>query len=113
MAYQALYRKWRPSNFEEVKGQDHIVTTLKNQIEMNLTDIVNTVVGCRINLDHIHGSLLIDRTAHSTFIAGTAIDRMFAIHCLGKNLGNGSLTGSSCTAKQIGMPDTIHLYLIF
>ena len=32
---------------------------------------------------------------------------MFAIHCLGKNLGNGSLTGSSCTAKQIGMPDTI------
>lgn len=35
MAYQALYRKWRPSNFEEVKGQDHIVTTLKNQIEMN------------------------------------------------------------------------------
>ena len=79
----------------------------------NLTDIVNTVVGCRINLDHIHGSLLIDRTAHSTFIAGTAIDRMFAIHCLGKNLGNGSLTGSSCTAKQIGMPDTIHLYLIF
>ncbi len=35
MAYQALYRKWRPGTFEEVKGQDHIVTTLKNQIEMN------------------------------------------------------------------------------
>lgn len=35
MAYQALYRKWRPSNFDEVRGQDHIVTTLKNQIEMN------------------------------------------------------------------------------
>ena len=28
MAYQALYRKWRPSNFDEVRGQDHIVTTL-------------------------------------------------------------------------------------
>lgn len=35
MAYQALYRKWRPSGFDEVKGQDHIVTTLKNQIQMN------------------------------------------------------------------------------
>lgn len=35
MAYQALYRKWRPSGFDEVRGQDHIVTTLKNQIQMN------------------------------------------------------------------------------
>lgn len=32
MSYQALYRKFRPDNFEEVRGQDHIVTTLKNQI---------------------------------------------------------------------------------
>ena len=33
MSYTALYRKWRPSNFDEVKGQDHIVTTLRNQIK--------------------------------------------------------------------------------
>ena len=33
MSYTALYRKWRPDNFSDVKGQDHIVTTLKNQIE--------------------------------------------------------------------------------
>ena len=33
MAYTALYRKWRPGTFEDVKGQDHIVTTLKNQIK--------------------------------------------------------------------------------
>ena len=32
MSYTALYRKFRPSTFEDVKGQDHIVTTLKNQI---------------------------------------------------------------------------------
>ncbi len=32
MAYMALYRKWRPASFEDVKGQDHIVKTLKNQI---------------------------------------------------------------------------------
>lgn len=32
MAYQALYRKWRPRSFDEVKGQDAIVRTLKNQI---------------------------------------------------------------------------------
>jgi len=32
MGYTALYRKFRPSTFDEVKGQDHIVKTLKNQI---------------------------------------------------------------------------------
>ena len=32
MSYKALYRKWRPDTFEEVKGQEHIVTTLRNQI---------------------------------------------------------------------------------
>lgn len=32
MSYMALYRKWRPSTFQDVKGQDHIVQTLKNQI---------------------------------------------------------------------------------
>lgn len=33
MSYMALYRKFRPQEFEDVKGQDHIVTTLKNQIK--------------------------------------------------------------------------------
>ena len=33
MSYTALYRKFRPDDFNDVKGQDHIVTTLKNQIK--------------------------------------------------------------------------------
>ena len=33
MSYTALYRKFRPVSFEDVKGQDHIVTTLKNQLK--------------------------------------------------------------------------------
>ena len=35
MSYTALYRKYRPDTFDEVKGQDHIVTTLRNQIKAN------------------------------------------------------------------------------
>lgn len=35
MSYTALYRKFRPDTFLDVKGQDHIVTTLKNQIRAN------------------------------------------------------------------------------
>ena len=33
MSYQALYRKFRPQTFHDVKGQEHIVTTLRNQIK--------------------------------------------------------------------------------
>lgn len=32
MSYTALYRKWRPVTFADVRGQDHVVRTLKNQI---------------------------------------------------------------------------------
>lgn len=38
MAYQALYRKFRPDTFDKVVGQDHIVRTLKNEI---LSDMVS------------------------------------------------------------------------
>ncbi len=32
MAYQAIYRRWRPTTFDDVVGQAHITKTLKNQI---------------------------------------------------------------------------------
>lgn len=35
MSYMALYRKFRPGSFEDVKGQDHISKTLQNQIKAN------------------------------------------------------------------------------
>ena len=35
MAYQALYRKYRPTKFQEVVGQKHIIKTLKNAVSEN------------------------------------------------------------------------------
>ncbi len=35
MGYIALYRRWRPKQFKDVVGQDHITTTLSNQIINN------------------------------------------------------------------------------
>jgi len=37
MGYTALYRKFRPHDFNEVRGQEHIVTTLKNQVQSGRT----------------------------------------------------------------------------
>lgn len=37
MAYQALYRKYRPKNFDEVVGQDVVIKTLKNALKTGKT----------------------------------------------------------------------------
>ncbi len=47
MAYQALYRKWRPSRFEDVCGQEHITHTLKKQISSNKTGHAYLFTGTR------------------------------------------------------------------
>ena len=33
MTYQSLYRKFRPKSFDDLLGQDHVTTTLKNQLK--------------------------------------------------------------------------------
>ena len=33
-AYQVIARRWRPKQFSELVGQDHVVKTLGNAIEM-------------------------------------------------------------------------------
>ena len=33
MSYTALYRRFRPLKFEDMVGEEHITTTLKNQIK--------------------------------------------------------------------------------
>ncbi len=47
MSYVALYRKFRPNTFEDVKGQDAIVTTLRNQIRTERTGHAYLFCGTR------------------------------------------------------------------
>src|SRR2546421_3642359 len=32
MAYQSLYRRYRPQRFAELRGQDHVTATLRNAV---------------------------------------------------------------------------------
>ena len=47
MSYTALYRKYRPDTFDEVKGQDHVVTTLRNQLIAGRTSHAYLFTGSR------------------------------------------------------------------
>ena len=40
MAYQSLYRRYRPRRFSEVRGQEHVVGALRNAVN-NQTQAIN------------------------------------------------------------------------
>ncbi len=47
MQYTALYRKFRPMTFSEIVGQEHITTTLKNQVIADRVGHAYLFTGCR------------------------------------------------------------------
>lgn len=47
MEYTALYRRFRPMTFKEIVGQDHITTTLRNQVIANRVGHAYLFTGCR------------------------------------------------------------------
>lgn len=85
MSYTALYRKFRPARFEDVKGQDHIVTTLKNQIQSGKTQHAYLFTGTR-------GT------------GKTSVAKLFAkaINCESPNGVDPCMECSSCRAIQSG-----------
>ena len=52
MAYVALYRAYRPQQFKDVVGQQHIIKTLQNAIQLNkVAKIKNTLTGEQQDID--------------------------------------------------------------
>ena len=47
MSYEVLARKWRPQQFSEVVGQNHVVQTLINAIKQNRVAHAYIFVGPR------------------------------------------------------------------
>lgn len=90
MSYTALYRKFRPQVFADVKGQDHIVQTLKNQ-------------------------LISDRIGHAYLFCGTrgtgktTVAKIFAkaVNC--QNPVNGEPCGECASCKSIASGNSMNV----
>ncbi len=82
MSYQALARKWRPKNFVEVVGQDHVVKALTNALDQ----------------DRLHHAYLFTGTRG---VGKTTLARIFA-KCLNCEQGINSSSCGECNAcKEI------------
>ncbi len=79
MPYQALYRKYRPNNFDDVVGQDVVIKTLKNAIHLGKTSHAYMFSGPR-------------------GVGKTSIAKIFAktINCLDLKNGNACNECSNC-----------------
>lgn len=82
--YGSLYRKYRPKNFAEILGQDHIVEALKRQVATN-------------NLAHAY---LFSGT-RGTGKTSTALVFAKAINCLHPNQGEPCLQCENCLNPNI------------
>ena len=85
MAYQALYRKYRPKTFSEVYGQEHITETLKNELAAGTTVHAYLFTGTR-------GT---GKTSCAKILAN-------AVNCLNLKDGNPCLECDSCKASFEG-----------
>jgi len=90
LAYQALYRRYRPTTFDEIAGQEHICKTLKNQIETNQISHAYLFTGTR-------------------GIGKTSAARIFAraVNCLSPVKGNPCKKCLACT--EVNPVDIIEL----
>lgn len=83
--YKALYRKWRPQVFDDVVGQEHIVETLKNEVQTGRFAHAYLFTGAR-------GT---GKTTCSKILAK-------AVNCLHPVEGNPCLTCASCRGIEDG-----------
>ena len=74
-------------------------------------DMVHTVVGGGIQLQHIQHAAVVDAKAGVALVTGVAVHRVAAVHRLGQDLGAGSLAGAPGTGKEVGVAQAILRHL--
>ena len=84
-----------------------------NDIIPQVTDIIYTIIGGCIDLQHIHTGAVINTAASLTAITGIPILRILTVYSLRQDLGGAGLTRSPGTGEQISVAQATALQLGF
>ena len=77
------------------------------------TDLIHTIVGSGVQLQHVQKAAAFDSHAGRTLTAGVSIYRMLTVDSLGQDFGTGGFSRAAGTGKKIGMGRTSFCYLLF
>ena len=78
----------------------------------DFTNVIDTIVGSRIDFNHIHGIACGNRLTNCTLSTRASVYRVFTVNCFCKYLGNRCFSGSPCSTEQVCVSDTICFNLI-
>ena len=96
-----------------VNNVDAVFAADRREVRLvpDVPDVVDTVVGRRVNFHHVQDAAAVNAAAGVAFIAGVPVHRVLTVDGLGEDLGAGRLAGSAGAGEQIGvrMPPGLHL----
>ncbi len=78
----------------------------------DLTDIIHTVIGCSIDLDHVHRSACLNGFAHLTLTQGLPFTGCSQFTAFARIFATVVLPVPRCSAEKICMSDTVCVDLI-
>ena len=113
---QQMLRRFLDDLQQRIEGRDgqhmHLIDDVHtlfhlagriNSIVPQVPDIVDTIVGGRIDLQHIHAGARIDGPAGLADIAGVAVMGIQTVDRLGKDLGAAGLARTPRAREQVRM----------
>ena len=85
----------------------------ESDLVLHIAYVADTVVACRVHFDNVRGDAAVAGSAGFAFVARVAVNGIFAVDGLGKDLSAAGLTSTAGAAEQIGVRELTRRDLIF
>ena len=86
----------------ELRRRRHVFDRLAQ-----LADLLDAVVACAVNFQHVHGTALGDLLAARVGVVEVHLRAGGAVEALGEDAGDGGFAGAARAAEQVGVRDTV------
>ena len=85
----------------------------KSNLILHISNIVDTIVACRVHLNNVGCNTRVDTATCFTAITGIAVLRILTVNSLGKYFGTAGFTRTTRSTEQISVGKSIISNLVF